>query len=124
MYNRCYKKEVSIKTKNILIEIAISFALYWIFAAFIYFVPELKNGLYNYYLFLPAGVKFFAVLIFGWRGAVGTGLAIFSRLILTDPLVPWYSWIIVSIASSLAMFLVVEWGLRLFKVERNLSNLK
>ena len=124
MYNRCYKKEVSIKTKNILVEIAISFALYWIFAAFIYFAPEIKNGLYNYYLFLPAGVKFFAVLIFGWRGAVGTGLAIFSRLILTDPLVPWYSWIIVSIASSLAMFLVVEWGLRLFKVERNLSNLK
>jgi len=51
-------------------------------------------------------------------------LAIFSRLILTDPLVPWYSWIIVSIASSLAMLLAVEWGLRLFKVERNLSNLK
>jgi len=110
--------------KNNLAEIAISFSLYWVFAAPLYFLPDLKSGRFNYWLFLPAGIKFFTVLIFRWRGAVGAALAIFSRLTLTDPLEPWYSWIIVAVASSLAMFLVVEWGLKLFKVERNLSNLK
>lgn len=110
--------------KNYITEIGISFALYWIFAAFIYFVPQLKNGALNYYLFLPAGIKFFAVLVFGWRGALGTGLAIFSRLTITDPTQPWFSWIVVAIVSSLAMYLVVELMLKLLGVDRDLSNFR
>ena len=110
--------------KNYLVEIAIAFALYWIFAGYLYFFPQLKSSPITYFLFLPAGVKLFAILIFRWRGAVGTGLAIFSRLMITDSAQPWVSWFIVAISATISLYAVVEIGLRLFNVDKNLSTLK
>lgn len=108
--------------KNHLNEILISFALYWIFAGYLWFLPELKSTAITYFVFLPAGVKLFAVLIFQWRGAVGTGLAIFSRLIITDSNQPWTSWLIVAITVSITLYVVVQLMLKLLSVNRDLSN--
>jgi len=109
--------------KNNLIEILVAFVLYWVFAGYLYFFPELKSSEITYFIFLPAGVKLFAILIFRWRGAVGTGLAIFSRLMLTDSEQPWTSWLIAAASVTLTLYLVVEYGLKLFQVKRDLSNL-
>lgn len=109
--------------KSYLLEISISFALYWIFAGYLYLIPALKSSPITYFLFLPAGVKLFAILIFKWRGALGTGLAIFSRLMLTDPAQPWVSWFIAATSVTIALYLVVELGLKLFKIDKSLSNL-
>ena len=110
--------------KSTLFEIAFSFLLYAIFAWIIACIPQLKSGPLTYYLFIPAGVKLFAILIFGWRGAVGTGLATFMRLVLADPTQPWLSWLLVPVATSLTLWIVVEYGLKLFGVNKNLSNLE
>lgn len=89
-----------------------------------YFLPQLKNSSVTYFLFLPAGIKLFAVLIFRWRGALGTGLAIFARLIFTDSSQPLTSWLLAAASVTLALYLVVEYGLKLMKVDRDLSNLQ
>lgn len=108
--------------KNHINEILISFALYWIFAGYLWFLPELKSTAITYFIFLPAGVKLFAVLVFQWRGAVGTGLAIFSRLTITDPNQPWISWLIVAITVSISLYVVVWLMLKLLRVNSDLSN--
>jgi hypothetical protein len=108
--------------KNHLIEIVISFILYWIFAGYLWFFPELRSGVITYFIFLPAGVKLFAVLVFQWRGAVGTGIAIFSRLMITDSTQPWISWLIVAVTVSIALYVVVQLVLMVLGVEKNLSN--
>lgn len=110
--------------KSTLLEIAFSFALYAIFAWIIACIPQLKSGPLTYYLFIPAGIKLFAILICRWRGAVGTGLATFMRLVLADPTQPWLSWLLVPTATSLTLWIVVECGLKLFGINKNLSNLE
>lgn len=72
---------------------------------------------------MPAGIKLFAVLIFRWRGAFGTFLAIFCRLILTNDAHYWMDWLVMAASVSFTLYLVVELGLRLFRTSRNLNNL-
>ena len=109
--------------KNNLTEIFFSFTLYWVFVGLIYFIPQLKYGPLNYFLFIPAGAKLFAILVFRWRGAFGVAVGIFTRLMLTDSAEPWASWLMVAVVSTLVLYLVVEWGLKYFEVDDNLSNL-
>lgn len=118
------KNNFHMNFKNHLTEIAVCFSLYWIFVAPLYFIPDLKSGPLTFYLFLPAGVKLFSILVFKWRGLVGTALGTFTRLTYTDPTQPLISWLIVSVSATFAIYLVVELGLRLMRVERDLSNLK
>ena len=40
-------------------------------ASILYFIPALKSGPLTYYLFLPAAMKLFAILIFRWRAVKG-----------------------------------------------------
>ncbi len=42
---------------------------------------------------------------------------------LTDSDQPWVSWLIVAVTVTITLYLVVELGLRIFKVENDLSNL-
>ena len=109
--------------KSNLTEIFLSFTLYWVFVGLIYFIPQLKYGPLNYFLFIPAGAKLFAILVFRWRGAFGVALGIFTRLMFTDGSEPWTAWFIVALVSTLVLYLVVEWGLKYFDVDENLSNL-
>ncbi len=112
---------LEIKTKSI--EILIPFALYWFFIGFMSLIPDVQSKDLTYYLFLPAGVKLFSVLIFRINGAVGIALAVFLRLMLTNPSQLWFGCLIISIVLTLALYVVVEGALQLFRVERNLSNL-
>jgi hypothetical protein len=109
--------------KNNLLEILIAFALYWVFVAPLYFFPALKSSQITYYLFLPAGIKLFSILVFQWRGLIGTALAIFLRLFFTDPAQGWVNWLIAAISVSIALYVAVEFGLKLMRVKRDLSNL-
>ena len=111
------------KTKNTLLEIFISFSLYWAFVAPLYFFPQLKSGPITYYIFLPAGLKLLTILIFRWRGLVGVALGTFTRLMFTDPTQSMISWFLVAFSANLAIYVVVECGLKLFKVDRDLSNI-
>jgi Ni/Fe-hydrogenase subunit HybB-like protein len=42
-------------------------------ASILYFIPALKSGPLTYYLFLPAAMKLFAILIFRWRAVIAGG---------------------------------------------------
>ena len=107
-----------------LVEILASFALYWSMASILYFIPALKSGPLTYYLFLPAAMKLFAILIFRWRAVIGVSLAVFSRLELVAPDESMLSWLIVAVFSTLAIYLVIELSLKLLRINRDLSNLK
>ena len=109
--------------KNNLVEILISFFLYWVFFSLIGFIPSLKSGPITYFVFMPAGIKLFSVLIFRWRGALGTGLAIFTRLMLTNNPENWGNWLLVAVSVSVVLYLVVELGLRTFKTNDDLDSL-
>jgi hypothetical protein len=113
-----------LKTKNILTEIAIAFALYWLFVGLISLFPQLKSGPLTFYLFLPAGAKLFSILIFRWRGAIGVGLGTFLRLTLADPAYPWSDWLLVALSTTLLLFLAIEASLRILKIDEDLSNLR
>jgi len=95
-----------------------------VFVAPLYLFPQLKSSPITFYVFLPAGVKLFAILIFRWRGLVGSALGTFSRLSFTDPAHPIISWLIVAAAANLAIYGIVSFGLRLMGVKKDLSNLK
>lgn len=112
-----------LKSKNILIEIGIAFALYWICLALVYPFELLKSSPITYYLYLPAGIKLFTILIFRWRAVIGVALASSIRLIYSDPTQPWLAWIAVATAAALALYLVVEIVLRALKIDQDLSNL-
>lgn len=112
------------KFKTTLIEIALSFALYWVFIAIQDLFPFLKNTHITYYVFLPAGVKLLTILIFRWRGAIGVGLATFMRLDFAAPSHHWIDWLYVATITTAATFLVIELGLSFFKLDERLSNLK
>ena len=111
------------KIKNIFFQIGVSFALYWALVAPLYFFPQLKSGPITYYIFLPAGIKLFTILIFRWRGLIGVALGTFTRLIFTDPSQSIASWFIVALSANLVIYLVIEFGLKILKVDRDLSNL-
>ncbi|SNX28780.1 hypothetical protein SAMN06295945_1128 [Polynucleobacter meluiroseus] len=109
--------------KSYIIEMLLSFVLYWIFVAPVFFLPQFQIGPVTYYLFLPAGVKLFAMMVFKWRGFVGIAVAAFTRLLITDPSQPWMSWFIVALSTSSVLYMIVVLGLKLFKVNKDLSNL-
>lgn len=90
----------------------------------VFFLPHIQIDSVSYYLFLPAGVKLFSMLIFRWRGLVGVGVGAFTRLVVTDPTQTLISWFIVAVSTNLIIYLLVILGLKLFKVERDLSNLQ
>ena len=109
--------------KSNLIEVLISFLLYGFFAWVISCFPQLKSGPLTFYLFIPAGVKLFSILIFSWRGAIGIGLGTFVRLLLVDPSIPWGTWLIVSLVTTSILFLAIELALKVLKIDKNLSNI-
>ena len=109
--------------KSNLIEVLISFLLYGFFAWVISCFPQLKSGPLTFYLFIPAGVKLFSILIFRWRGAIGVGLGTFVRLLLVDPSNPWGTWLIVSLVTTSILFLAIELALKVIKIDKNLSNI-
>ena len=113
-----------LKYKKNLVEIFGSFALYWSFAAILYFIPVLKSGPLTYYLFLPAAVKLFTILIFRWRAVIGISLAVFSRLELVAPEQSTMSWLMIAVFTTLAIYLMIELDLKLLRVDGQLSNLK
>jgi hypothetical protein len=106
-----------------LLEITIVFALYLAFVVPLYYFPSFKSSQITYYLFLPAGIKLFSILIFQWRGLIGVTLGTFTRLMIADPAQPIVTWFIVAAAVNLAIYLVIKVGLWLMKTNEDLSNL-
>jgi hypothetical protein len=109
--------------KNNLVEITLSFLLYWIFFGFTFLIPALKSSPITYFVFMPAGMKLFAILIFRWRGALGSCIGIFSRLMLMNSAEFWGDWLLLAMAVSLALYALVELTLRCLRIDRNLDDL-
>ena len=114
---------ISKTLQNNLSEIGISFLLYWVFFGFTFLIPGLQSSPITYFVFIPAGMKLFAILIFNWRGALGSGIAIFSRLMLMNSVQFWSDWLLLAIAVSLALYLLVELMLWCFRIDPSLDGL-
>lgn len=112
-----------IALKDSLVEIGITFSLYWVCLGLVYPFELLKSSPITYYLYLPSGIKLFTVLIFKWRAVIGVGLASSIRLIYGDPSQPWFAWVVIASIAILSIYLVVEVLLKALEVDQDLSNL-
>lgn len=93
--------------------IALGLTLYWLaYECHELLIPYVAYTQGVELLFLPAGIKLVMIMVAGWRGALGCGLALLSlsSRIWPDLDLPWLA--VYSVLSVCMTWLVVGWMLR------------
>lgn len=104
--------------------IVLGFTLYWLAYEFHeLLIPYVAYTQGVALLFLPAGIKLVMIMVAGWRGALGCGLALFSLTprFWPDLDLPWLA--LYSALSVCLTWLVVSWMLRRKALGPNLDGL-
>ena len=105
------------------LEIAIAFFLYLIALSATNLLKSLLDGDLSLLLYLPAGIKLLSILVFQWRGAVGIGLALFSRYLFYDHTYTVFESISMAIINAGATYLVICSYMKTFNISSTLDNL-
>jgi hypothetical protein len=111
--------------KTIFICIGLSYLLYFSSLFLIYQIPFLEHIKDESYLvYMPAGFKVVLILVYGWMGALGVFLAVFTKLMVYGPAQTLSSCFWIALTGTSVFYFTIKLILKVFGISNNLRNIQ